>query len=115
MTTHRRYYFIHPTPYDDEQGHAAVLAHLQEACERHWWFNEPKVTGLAFGRLTFEFTSSARDQWWCHSRAMRLAGECYRKMGLKESQVPDPLWEPLEPHRNRGRYRIPKMPDTQPE
>lgn len=104
MTTHRRYYF-HPPGAWTYGGHARVKEKLEQACERHWWFDDPVVEGEPFGVLSFEFTASARDQWWCHSRAMKLAVDCFYVLGFDEQTVPVPVWETLEPHTNRGRYR----------
>jgi hypothetical protein len=81
-----------------------VLQHASEAC---WWFNEPKLEE-SDGRMSISFTVSARDQWWAHKRAMRLAIDVYYAAGLNEKDVPTPLWETLEPHTNRGRYRVPQ-------
>ncbi len=106
MTTHRRYYFNPPGEWT-HGGHQRILEVLQQACERYWWFKEPEVQGEPFGRLSFGFTSSGRDQWWCHERAMRLATDCFYAIGLREPIIPVPLWEPLAPHTNRGRYRNP--------
>jgi hypothetical protein len=106
MTCHRRYYFEHPK--EITEGHDAVLRILRHACEACWWFNEPEVVGKGYNRLAFSFTVSARDQWWAHKRAMKLAGECYLALGGWEGSVPTPLWETLEPHMNRGRYRVPE-------
>ena len=105
MTTHRRYYFEHPG--EMKTGHSKVLAVLQHHCETSWWFNEPVVEGQPFDRLSFAFTVSARDQWWAHKRAMNLATQCYRALGMWEKDVPVPMWEALEPHMNRGRWRVP--------
>lgn len=105
MSTHRRYAYEYPKPW--ATGHKDVLDLLQHACETYWWFNEPEVTGEPFGRLAFGFTVSGRDQWWCHRRAMKLAVDCFYRIGMTEKDVPEPMWEPLEPHTNRGRYRIP--------
>lgn len=108
MTCHRRYYFEHPKPWTEDGGHDKVRRTLLHACEIHWWFNEPEVLGQEFERLTFSFTVSARDQWWAHKRAMNLATQCYRALGMWEKDVPVPMWEALEPHTNRGRYRVPR-------
>lgn len=105
MTTHRRYSFIHPEP--KQNGHDTVLQVLQRACELHWWYRDPEVSGLPFARLVFGFTVSGRDQWWAHQRALRLATDCYYAIGLSENDVPEPDWEPLAPHTNRGRWRVP--------
>ena len=105
MTTHRRYYFEHPG--EMKTGHSKVLAVLQHHCETSWWYNEPVVEGQPFDRLSFAFTVSARDQWWAHRRAMRLAEACYRSLMLGPKSIPEPMWEVLEPHTNRGRYRTP--------
>lgn len=105
MTTHRRYAFTYPKPWD-RGGHDKVQLVLDRACEARWWFKDPKVTGAPFNRLQFEFTASGRDQWWCHRRALDLARDCFYAVGLREPDVPLPEWEPLEPHSNRGRYRV---------
>lgn len=107
MTTHRRYYFQHPGKWE-RGGHDQVLRLLNHACELHWWFNEPLVQGAPFDLLQFEFTASARDQWFVHKRAMKLAVDVYYSLGLSEADVPAPMWEPLAPHTNRGRYRVPR-------
>ena len=113
MTTHRRYYFEHPGAWDRDDAYTIILGRLRDACERNWWFNEPLVQGQPFGRLTFEFTASGRDQWWCHVRAMNLAKLCYRAIGMADRDVPEPLWEPLE--RDGGRYRVPVTPQDAEE
>lgn len=103
MTTHRRYTFM------DESGRPdpnKVLNILQHACETAWWFNEPQV-GVQELTFQFSFTVSARDQWWAHRRAMGLAERVYRGLKLGPAAVPIPLWEPLAPHTNRGRFRVP--------
>lgn len=107
MTSHRRYYWDDPGEWTSED-YNKVLGVLQHACEVHWWFNEPEVLGQGYGRLSFSFTVSARDQWWAHKRATRLATDCYRALGKWEKHVPVPMWEALEPHSNRGRYRTPR-------
>jgi len=106
MTCHRRYYFVHPTEWT-AGGYGTVLAVLQHACETHWWFNEPIVEGEPFQRLSFSFTASGRDQWAVHQRALGLAVDCYRAIRIGPSRVPAPMWEALEPHSNRGRWRVP--------
>lgn len=106
MTSHRRYYYDHPGTWTTAD-YTKVQAVLQHACEACWWFNEPEVYGQEYGRLSFAFTVSARDQWWAHKRAMKLAGECYLALGKWEGAVPTPMWEALEPHTNRGRFRVP--------
>lgn len=108
MTCHRRYYFEDPGTWLG--GHDLVLAILQHACEACWWFNEPQVAGQGLNRLAFSFTVSARDQWWAHKRAVNLALNCYIALGKWEQDVPTPMWEPLEPHTNRGRFRVPREP-----
>jgi hypothetical protein len=107
VTCHRRYYFEHPQPWLDGR-HDTVRSVLRHACEACWWFNEPEVSGADFDRLVFSFTVSARDQWWAHKRAVALATQCYEALGLWAKDVPVPLWETLEPHTNRGRYRMPR-------
>lgn len=107
MTTHRRYNYQYPKQWTESGRHAQIKQLLQHACEKYWWFNEPEVTGEPLGYLSFSFTVSARDQWWCHRRAMRLATDCFYAIGMTEQDMPEPVWETLEPHTNRGRYRIP--------
>ncbi len=104
MTTHRRYFFEAP----GTGGHDTVLRLLQHACQSHWWFNEPEVSGEQFGALAWSVTVSARDQWWAHTRAMNLATSVFRAIGVPPKQIPVPLWEPLAPHTNRGRFRVPR-------
>lgn len=106
MTTHRRYYFEHPGEWT-KGGYDQILRVLQHACEVFWWFNEPIVEGEPFNRLSFSFTASGRDQWAVHQRATKLAVDCYRAIKLSPHQVPTPMWETLEPHMNRGRWRVP--------
>jgi len=105
MTTHRRYSFLHPDP--TETGHDVVRQVLEKACAEHWWYQDPEVSGQPFARLLFAFTVSGRDQWWAHHRALKLATDCYYKLGMTEREVPEPDWEPLAPHMNRGRWRMP--------
>jgi len=105
VTTHRRYSFQHPV--ERRTGHELVLQVLERACGLHWWYREPEVTGMPFARLSFAFTVSGRDQWWAHRRAMLLAEACYRSLMLGPKSIPEPMWEVLEPHTNRGRYRTP--------
>lgn len=105
MTTYRRYNFLHPGPRDT--GHDQVVRILTAACLHHHWYRDPSVEGLPFGRLSFSFTVAARDQWWAHQRALKLAVDCYYAMGLSEHDVPEPDWEALAPHTNRGHRRVP--------
>jgi hypothetical protein len=111
MTTHRRYSFVHPVPQD---GHEIVLRVLTTACEEHWWYREPHVEGQPFGRLSFSFTVSGRDRWWTHHRAMVLAVDCYYALGLREQDVPEPDWEALAPHMNRGHSRVTAASEEDP-
>jgi hypothetical protein len=104
VTTHRRYFFQHPGEYSG--GHSKIKALLQHMCEKHWWYNDPEVTGEPFNRLTFSFEVCGRDQWWCHKRAMGLATKVYDSLGMLETKVPVPFWETLPAHENRGRYRV---------
>jgi hypothetical protein len=104
MTTHRRYFF----EAERSDGHDTVRRLLNHACERYWWFNEPQVSGAEFGALSWSVTVSARDQWWAHTRAMALATSVFRAIGVSAKDMPVPLWEPLAPHTNRGRYRVPR-------
>lgn len=103
MTAHRRYTFLDDSGITD---HSRIRDILQHACETSWWFNEPEVT-VEGSSLQFSFTVSGRDQWWAHKRAMDLADRVYRGLKLGPARVPVPLWEPLPPHMNRGRFRVP--------
>jgi hypothetical protein len=105
VTTYRRYSFLHPGKYPE--GHEKVLATLQRACEHHWWYSDPHVEGKPYERLSFSFTVAGRDQWFAHKRALKLAVDCYYVLGMAERQVPEPDWESLAPHTNRGRWRVP--------
>lgn len=107
MTTHRRYEFTVQGPWDHPEGHETVKIILQRRCKQYWWYHEPAINGEALGILSFSFVVSARDQWWCHRRAMNLAGACWLALGLPETQVPEPTWEVLPAHSNRGRFRTP--------
>lgn len=109
MTTHRRYSFLYPEPM--LEGHQKVLEVLQLNCDQYWWYQEPAVEGLPFGRLGFSFTVVARDRWWAHRRAMILARDCFYSIGMFEKDVPEPEWESLAPHTNRGRWRVPAASD----
>lgn len=64
------------------------------------------MSGLPFARLVFSFTVSGRDQWWAHQRALKLATDVYYTLGMTEQDVPEPDWEPLAPHMNRGYGRV---------
>jgi hypothetical protein len=108
MTTHRRYWFVHPGQSPSPEAHSKTLEIMQRWCEKYWWYNEPKTEGEPFDRFSFSFTVTARDQWWVHRRAMKLAEACYYALGVPPSKIPDPLWEVLPPHTNRGRYRVPR-------
>lgn len=105
MTTHRRYFFQHPGVYAEDK-HDQILGLLRHLAEKFWWYNEPEVTGAPFARLTFSFEVCGRDQWWCHRRAMWLATQVYESIGKRATSVPEPMWENLPPHENRGRYRV---------
>ena len=107
MTTSRHYVFQHPGDQAIPEGaHQTALEVLQGAQRQNWWYRDGQVQGEAFNRLVISFVVHARDQWWCHHRATRLATDCYYAMGLTEQDVPAPVWEPLAPHTNRGRYRV---------
>ena len=114
MTTHRRYLFQHPDRWAGlPDAWDRVRTVLEAACEARWWFRDPEVSGQPFGLLVFAVTASGRDQWFTHKRVMALAVDCYYAMGLREDQVPEPLWEALEPHANRGRYRVVQEDEAQ--
>lgn len=98
MTTHRRYFFTHQGPWDGG-GHTKVAEILTQACSEHWWYRDPQVNGEPYNRMIIIFTVSGRDQWWCHRRALKLAEQCSRAIGMK---VPEPTWWSLPPHTNRG-------------
>lgn len=106
MTCRRRYTFTYPGAWE-RGGYSRILDQLQKACDQHWWFTFPTVSGEEVGGLVFGFTVAGRDKWWVHHRAMELAVDCFYTVGLNESSVPFPEWEKLAPHTNRGRYRTP--------
>jgi hypothetical protein len=101
MTCHRRYTFTFPV----EVGHGHVYAHLKAACDEHWWYTEPCVRGNGLGILQVEFQVAGRDQWWVHKRAMNLMEKAWYGLHI-DIPVPTPEWETLEPHANRGGYRV---------
>lgn len=103
MTTHRRYFFVHPQEWTGGR-YFKVKAILETACLKYWWYNDPHVEGEPFNRMSFSFTVSARDQWFCHRRAYALAERVCRAIKLKP--VPEALWETLPPHANRGFARM---------
>ena len=99
MTTHRKYEFACPST-ELEQARLYLLAH----CERFSWYEAPYVRPSE-GGFSFGFTVHARDQWWCHQRAMRLATEVYEALQLSLADMSVPLWTAPEPHTNRGYSR----------
>lgn len=105
LTTWRRYRYSYQGKVP-ENGHIKAAEIAQDATERHHWYQDMEVGGQAFGILTLSFTVSGRDQWWCHRRAQVLAVDCFWAMGLDERAVPEPTWEKLSPHTNRGSYRV---------
>jgi hypothetical protein len=109
MTTHRRYFFEYPGQWPGaETDWETARRTLDHYCKVHWWFSDPTVEGQPFARLAFSVTVSARDQWWCHRRALGLATDVFSRIGVAEAHVPVPTWESLAPHTNRGRYRVPR-------
>lgn len=104
MTTYRRYCFTGTGTWPPETWEKAQEV-LERWCGRRWWYTEPQVEGAPFNRLVLTFTVAGRDQWWCHSRAMWLAGKVYRATKIPRAQWPVPDWENLEPHKSRGRWR----------
>ena len=109
MTTHRRYFFEYPGEWDGKpEAWGMAKSTLEHHCKINWWFADPQVEGQPFARLAFGFTVSARDQWWCHRRALDLATDVFSRIGVAASHVPVPTWESLAPHTNRGRYRVPR-------
>jgi hypothetical protein len=106
MTTYRRYRFEHVGEWNADFD--AVVATLERQCKKRWWYTDPWAGGQGLARLQFSFTVAGRDQWWCHRRAMFLAGVCYMAAGLQDTKLPEPTWEPLAPHTQRGRFRRPK-------
>lgn len=106
MSTHRRYYFAHNGRWEKPEGYKLILDELLDQCARNWWYNNPEVHGEALGVLEFRFTASGEDQWRAHQRAMALAITCYHICGLGPERVPEPMWEVLPPHMNRGFSRV---------
>lgn len=107
MTTCRRYHFIHPGSWSDPGGYQAVVDVLSYMEEQHTWIEESEVRGESLGVLQFSYIIYGRDQWITHRRAMQVATHCYRSLGLSRKDVPVPVWAPLAPHKNRGRWRKP--------
>lgn len=104
MTAHRRYQFTYSgTEHDDVQVHEI----LQRLCSRFWWYTDPYMTEAEPG-FGFGFTVHARDQWRCHSRAIKLASDLCAAAHLSIQSLSDPLWSTLEPHSNRGFARRPR-------
>lgn len=101
MTCHRRYTYT----FRVEVGHAHVLSKLEEACDLYWWYTDPAVRGNGLGVLQVEFQVAARDQWWAHRRAHNLISEAFYGLGI-DMEIPDPEWENLPPHTNRGYSRV---------
>lgn len=114
MTTTRRYTFAYDGVWAHEEGWDTVEAVLERRCGRHWWYRDPVVEGEPFQRLIFHVTVSARDKWFCHTRAMRLAGVVFMAMSLSPRLVPTPTWVALPPHANRGRNRAPASDTPDP-
>lgn len=102
VVAHRRYYFEHPGPWNQEGSWQRIRELLEYQTGKRWWFNDPEVEGEPFGRLAFSITISGDDQWQVHRRAIALAAACYRKIGLKRADIPVPLWESLE-HPSKSR------------
>lgn len=110
MTCHRRYFFEHRGEYRwPDNRYPKLVEFLRVTCEKRWWFNEPQLEGVPFNRLSLSITVSARDQWFCHRRAMRLIEDVYTfHLRMPASKIPEPFWETLEPE--GGRYLIPASP-----
>lgn len=106
MTTTRHYEFQCPSG-DPER----ILRALVYQCDQHKWYWDPWVgpTKLkeADPGISFGFTVAARDQWWCHSRAMKLAMVVCEVLRLSPHSLPVPHWEASAPHHNRG-YQYPR-------
>lgn len=105
MTTWRRYCYTYQDAVP-ENGYIKAAEIAQDAMDRYHWYQDVEVTGQAFGVLVLSFTVAGRDQWWCHHRAQSLAVDCFYSIGLDERAVPEPTWEKLSPHTNRGSYRV---------
>jgi hypothetical protein len=105
MTTHRRYLFQHPEPWTQTAAYPAIRRVLHRAGE-YWWFNDLECVGEELELLVITFTVSARDQWFAHTRAMRLAIDCYYAAGLNEDSLPEPIWETLEPSSDPGGWGV---------
>ena len=94
MTCHRQYTFAFGGELDSEH----VLHQLERACEDSWWFSGPAVF-FSQEEWVVTFHVCARDQWWAHSRAMKLMEASLYKLKVP---TPVPVWETLPPHTNRG-------------
>lgn len=97
MTTRRRYHFTCPVAIDLELAELF----LARQCERYWWYQEPAVVAAEPG-FELSYTVHARDQWWCHQRAIQLVTGVCEVLGLSPHLLSDPLWTAPDPHTNRG-------------
>ena len=96
MTTTRLYTFQASTG-DPERA----LRFLEHQCGRFWWYQDPWVKTQDPG-ISFGFTVAARDQWWCHVRAMKLATGVCEALRLSTAVLSVPVWKAGPPHSNRG-------------
>ena len=101
MTTTRHYEFQCPSG-DPER----VLRFMEHMCQQRWWYTNPQVQTQDPG-FSFGFTVAARDQWWCHARAMKLALGVCEVLQISPRTLPTPVWKSSEPHQNRG-YQYPR-------
>jgi len=96
VTTTRFYEYQCPTGNPER----ALLA-LKHQCQQYPWYTNPHVETHDPG-FSFGFTVAARDQWWCHSRAMKLALVVCEVLRISPSILSIPEWTSPEPHHNRG-------------
>lgn len=105
MTTWRRYSFEWPGAWKRGR-YDHMRRRLKQVSESFWWYEDAQLEGEPFGALSVVFTVAARDQWWANRRAYVLAEAVFSEAGISLKKIPVPSWEKLEPHTNRGRYRM---------
>jgi hypothetical protein len=92
MYTHRRYTFELAQPWPGK-SRDRVMSIIASKCDELGWFRLPAV---AEDHIKIEITVDARDQWWVHHRAMKLAEACFLAMRMGRQHIPEPQWEDAE-------------------
>lgn len=89
---HRRYTFSLDQPWPGK-SRDRVISVIARFCEDFTWYRSPVVDE---DRIQFEITVDARDQWWVHYRAMKLAEACFLALRKGRQHIPEPAWEDAE-------------------